>query len=53
MPYSARKAGRRWAIVNTTTGRVAGYSTTKRKAAISASIRTRADRAQPARRRGR
>jgi hypothetical protein len=39
MPYAARKKGSRWAIVNTNTGRVAGYSRTKRKAAISASIR--------------
>jgi hypothetical protein len=39
MPYAARKRGSRWAIVNTANGRVAGYSRTKRKAAISASIR--------------
>jgi hypothetical protein len=41
VPYVARKAGKRWAIVNAKTGRVAGYSTSKRKAAISASIRNR------------
>jgi hypothetical protein len=44
MPYTVRKRGKRWAIVRTDTGRVAGYSTSKRKARISASIRNRAHR---------
>jgi len=44
MPYSVRKGkGKRpWKIVNTNTGRIAGTSTTERKARISASIRNRA-----------
>jgi hypothetical protein len=41
MPYVARKHGNRWAIVNKATGRVAGYSSSKRKAQQSASIRNR------------
>jgi hypothetical protein len=41
MPYAPRKRGKRWAIVNVKTGKVAGYSSSKRKAAISASIRNR------------
>jgi hypothetical protein len=41
MPYVARKAGKRWAIVNRATGKVAGYSSTKRKANVSASMRNR------------
>jgi hypothetical protein len=44
MPYSVRKSGKRYAIVNTQTGKVAGYSRSKRKANISASIRNRAHR---------
>jgi hypothetical protein len=40
MPYAPRKAGtNKWAITNTNNGHVAGYSTTKRKASISAAIR--------------
>jgi hypothetical protein len=39
VPYVARKAGRRWAIVNRNTGRVAGYSSTKQKAQASARAR--------------
>jgi len=46
MPYAARKHGKRWAIVNVQTGRVAGYSTSKRKAAASARIRNDAHRAR-------
>jgi hypothetical protein len=42
MPYVVRKRGRRYAIVNVQTGKTAGYSTSKRKAQISASIRNRA-----------
>lgn len=45
MPYTVRKArkrGKRWAIVNTNTGRAVGHSASKRKARISASIRNRA-----------
>jgi hypothetical protein len=43
MPYGVRKVGkRRWAIVNKRTGKRAGTSTSKRKAAISASFRNRA-----------
>lgn len=51
MPYAPRKVPgkRRWAITNTDTGRVAGYSTSKRKAAISSNIRNHAHR--PRRRR--
>lgn len=49
MPYAVRKRGRRWAIVNRANGRVAGYSTTKRKAAISAGIRNRSDRGRSSR----
>jgi hypothetical protein len=44
MPYAARRRGKRYAIVNTSTGKVAGYSRSKRKANISASIRNRAHR---------
>jgi hypothetical protein len=44
MPYVARKRGKRWAIVNAQTGKVAGYSRSKRKAGVSASIRNRAHR---------
>jgi hypothetical protein len=44
MPYVARKRGKRWAIVNKQTGKVAGYSSSKRKAAISASMRNRGHR---------
>jgi hypothetical protein len=42
MPYVVRKRGNRYAIVNKLTGKVAGYSTSRRKAHISASIRNRA-----------
>jgi hypothetical protein len=42
MPYGVRKQGKRWAIVNKQTGKTVGLSTSKRKAAISASIRNRA-----------
>jgi hypothetical protein len=42
MPYVIRKRGQRYAIVNLATGKVAGYSRSKRKAAIGASIRNRA-----------
>ena len=42
MPYTARKRGKRWAIVNTATGKVAGYSNSRKKAKVSASIRNRA-----------
>jgi hypothetical protein len=38
-PHTVRKQGKRWAIVRADTGRVVGHSTSKRKAAISASIR--------------
>ena len=48
MPYGVRKAGRRWAIVNRGNGHIAGYSNTKRKASISASIRNGTHR-QPGR----
>jgi len=41
MPYTVRKSGSRYAIVNRNTGKVAGYSSSKRKAAISASYRNR------------
>ena len=44
MPYTVQKRGRRWAIVNKATGRIAGYSRTKRRASISAGIRNRAHR---------
>jgi hypothetical protein len=44
MPYVARKRGKRWAIVNKNTGKVAGYSKSKRNASISASYRNRAHR---------
>jgi len=44
MPYVARKAGKRWAIVNRQTGKVAGYSRTKRNAQRSAAMRNRAHR---------
>ncbi len=44
MPYVARKRGKRWAIVNRSTGKVAGYSSTKAKAQRSASMRNRAHR---------
>jgi hypothetical protein len=43
MPYGVQKRSNRWAIVNRDSGKVAGYSSSKRKAAISASIRNRAD----------
>ena len=39
MPYAARKRGRKWGIVNTRTGKVAGYSGSKSKAQASARIR--------------
>ena len=45
MPYGVRKSrkkGKRWAIVNTRTGRTVGHSNSKRKARVSASIRNRA-----------
>ena len=41
MPHEARRIKGRWAIVRSDTGKVVGYSTTKRKATISASIRDR------------
>jgi hypothetical protein len=41
MPYGVRKRGGRWAIVNKRTGKTVGSSSSKRKAAISASIRNR------------
>ena len=41
MPYVVRKSGKRWAIVNKATGKVAGYSSSKKKAAISANMRNR------------
>ena len=44
MPYTVRKVRGRWAIVNKRTGKVAGYSLSKRKARIAASIRNRAHR---------
>jgi len=44
MPYVARKAGRRWAIVHAHTGKVAGYSATKAKAQRSAAARNAAHR---------
>jgi hypothetical protein len=51
MPYVVHKHGKRWAIVNAATGRVAGYSRTKTKAKRSASIRNRAHRAPGGRQR--
>jgi hypothetical protein len=44
MPYVVRKRGHRYAIVNRSTGKVAGYSRSKRKAHIGASIRNRSHR---------
>jgi hypothetical protein len=44
MPYTVRKQGKRYAIVNKSTGKTVGTSTSKRKAALSASIRNRAHR---------
>jgi hypothetical protein len=44
MPYTARKQGRRWAIVRTDTGKVAGYSRSKAKAQASARIRNQSHR---------
>lgn len=47
MPYSVRKSkrkGKPYAIVNTATGRVAGHSSSKRKAHVSAGIRNRSHR---------
>jgi hypothetical protein len=44
MPYVVHKHGRKWAIVNRSTGKVAGYSTSKRNAQRSASIRNSAHR---------
>jgi hypothetical protein len=44
LPYVARKAGKRWAIVNRQTGKVAGYSSTKKKAEASARARNAAHR---------
>jgi hypothetical protein len=42
MPYTVRKQGSKYAIVNKNTGKVAGRSSSKRKARISASYRNRA-----------
>jgi hypothetical protein len=42
VPYVVRKRGRRYAIVNQRTGKTVGRSASRRKAAISASIRNRA-----------
>jgi hypothetical protein len=39
MPYTVRKKGARWAIVNQGNGHIAGYSRTRTKAQQSASIR--------------
>jgi hypothetical protein len=39
VPHVVRKAGKRWAIVRADTGKVVGYSRTKRNAQISASMR--------------
>lgn len=50
MPYAPRKRGKRWAITNLDTGRVVGYSRSKRKAAISSAIRNRADQPRRGRR---
>ena len=53
MPYTVRKTGKGakpLAIVNTGNGHIAGHSSTKRKAAISASIRNGTHRAGRTRR---
>jgi len=42
VPYVVRKRKSRYAIVNAATGKTVGYSRSKRKAKISASIRNRA-----------
>lgn len=42
MPYTARRAGRGYAIVNKATGRTVGRSTTKAKAMASARARNAA-----------
>jgi len=39
MPHGARKAGKRWAIVNKRTNRVVGHSSSKAKAQASARAR--------------
>jgi hypothetical protein len=39
VPHGVRRAGKRWAIYRLDTGKVVGYSRSKRKAHISASIR--------------
>lgn len=44
MPYTVQKRGKRYAIVNRATHKVAGYSSTKKKAKASARIRNRSHR---------
>ena len=39
MPATVRKHGARWAIINRNNGHIYGYSSTKRKANMSAAIR--------------
>lgn len=43
MPYAARKRGNKYAIVNKKTGKVAGHSTSKRKAQSAARVRNAID----------
>lgn len=42
MPVHVEKRGKKYAIIETATGTVKGYSTTRKKAQISASYRNQA-----------
>lgn len=47
MPYTIRKRGKRWAIINRDTGRTVGTSATKRKAQASVRARYAAEHKGP------